>query len=129
MNEKIIDKVRTSVYALDIENRYKNSVYLSGWIIDKPMFIRHNNTNKESVSLVLAQFMRDSNGYAYMRTYHLMAFLPNIVEQFKNMIDISFVMCSCQLHFNNKTQKQYPQIYEMSIDCKLPIKLQESEEN
>lgn len=127
MNDKILDKVRTSMQALSIENAYKNLIYMSGWVIEKPHIIKHNKTGKESVSIVLTQFMRDSNGYAYMKTFYLVSYLPTIVKQFKEMKKVVFIICDCQMQFNSKCKIQYPQIYDMKVEYTLSIPLQERE--
>ena len=75
MNNDTLEKVRTSMQALSIENAYKNRACFSGWIIERPRIIKHDKTGRESVSLILVQFMRDSKGYAYMKTYNLISYV------------------------------------------------------
>ena len=129
MNKKTIEKVRKSLYAQDIENYYKNLVYLSGWVIDQPRIIKHDKTGKESVSFVIAQFKRDSSGYAYMNTFHLMSYVGPVVETIKKMKKISMIICDCQLQFNAKTHKHYPQVYDLKVECELPYDLDPESEN
>ena len=97
---------------------------MSGWVIDQPRIIKHSKTGQESVSFIISQFIRNSNGYAYMKTYHLMSYGAKVIEQIREMKNISFVCCNCELQFNAKTHKYYPQIFEMSVNCVLPYELE-----
>lgn len=127
MNNDTLEKVRTSIQALSIENAYKNRVFFSGWIIEKPRIIKHDKTGKESVSLILVQFMRDGKGYAYMKTYNLISYVTPIVETLKKQENICFIICDAQLQWNSKTKNYYPQMYDMQIETELGMKLDESE--
>lgn len=127
MNNKTLELVRKSAYALTVENAYKNVAYFSGWVVQRPRIIKHDKTGKESVSLILVQFMRDSKGYAYMKSYNLISYVTPIVEQWKKQDNICFIICDCQMQWNSKTKQNYPQIYDMKIETTLNIKLDESE--
>ena len=127
LNNKTLELVRKSAYALTVENAYKNVAYFSGWVVQRPRIIKHDKTGKESVSLILVQFMRDSKGYAYMKSYNLISYVTPIVEQWKKQDNICFIICDCQLQWNSKTKQNYPQIYDMKIETTLNIKLDESE--
>lgn len=127
MNNKTLELVRKSAYALTVENAYKNVAYFSGWVVQRPRIIKHDKTGKESVSLILVQFMRDGKGYAYMKSYNLISYVTPIVEQWKKQDNICFIICDCQMQWNSKTKQNYPQIYDMKIETTLNIKLDESE--
>lgn len=127
LNNKTLELVRKSAYALTVENAYKNIAYFSGWVVQRPRIIKHDKTGKESVSLILVQFMRDSKGYAYMKSYNLISYVTPIVEQWKKQDNICFIICDCQMQWNSKTKQNYPQIYDMKIETTLNIKLDESE--
>ncbi|MBO7715218.1 MAG: hypothetical protein J6S85_16740 [Methanobrevibacter sp.] len=127
MNNKTLELVRKSAYALTVENAYKNVAYFSGWVVQRPRIIKHDKTGKESVSLILVQFMRDGKGYAYMKSYNLISYVIPIIEQWKKQDNICFIICDCQMQWNSKTKQNYPQIYDMKIETTLNIKLDESE--
>ena len=127
LNNKTLELVRKSAYALTVENAYKNVAYFSGWVVQRPRIIKHDKTGKESVSLILVQFMRDSKGNAYMKSYNLISYVTPIVEQWKKQDNICFIICDCQMQWNSKTKQNYPQIYDMKIETTLNIKLDESE--
>lgn len=127
MNRETLNKVRKTTFALTIENFYKNIAHFSGWVIEKPHIIKHDKTGKESVSLILVQFMRDSKGYAYIKTYNLISYVTPIIEEWKKQENICFILCECQMQWNSKTRQMYPQIYDMKIDKTLNMKLDESE--
>jgi len=129
MNEKVIEKVRTSALALDIENNYRNVAFFSGWIIEQPRIIEHDKTGRESASFIIAQFNRDCNGRAYMKTFHLMTYVHTIVDQIKAMKRISFIVCGCQIQHNGKSGRMYPQVYNMKVQRELPIKLEPESED
>ena len=129
MKTQTLEKVRKTINAQDIDNCYKNLVYLSGWIIDKPRVITHDTLGRESVSFIIAQFNTNSEGFAYAKTFHLMSYVTPIVETIKSLTNISFIICKCQLQYNNKTKRFYPQVYELKVADKLAYPLdQESEE-
>jgi hypothetical protein len=128
LDRTIIDKVRKSNYALSIENFYQNVAYMSGWILSKPKIIKHDDSGRESASIIIAQFFRDENGFAYMKTFNLISYLPTLVAQFKELEYVTFISCVCQLQRNTKVKVLYPQVYEMILKPSLNIKLQESED-
>ena len=115
LNKEIVEKVRTSIYALPIENQYKNLAYFSGWVINKPTIVKHDKTGKESVSLVIVQFMRNPNGYAHVKTFNLVSYIPSIIEQFKKQKKVCYIICDCQFQWNTKLKQTYPSIYDMKI--------------
>lgn len=127
LNEELVEKVRKSQYALVIENKYKNLAYFSGWVITKPRFATHDKLGVESVSIIVAQFLRDSKGIAYMKTFNLISYVPNIVKMMKKQDKICFIICDCQLQFNAKTRQLYPQVYDLKIQTELPLKMGELE--
>lgn len=127
INRELVEKVRKSQYALTIENNYKNLAYFSGWVIMKPRFTKHDKLGVESVSIVISQFLRDNKGIAYMKTFNLISYLPNIVEMMKEQDKICFIICDCQMQFNAKTRQLYPQVYDLKIQTTLPLKMGEWE--
>lgn len=129
MNKETLEKVRTSMPALAMENAYKNSAYFSGWVVQKPRIIKHDKTGKESVSLILVQFLRDAKGYAYIKTYNLISYVTQIVETWKKQKNICLILCDCQMQWNSHTKQNYPQIYEMKIQMELNFKLDKESEN
>lgn len=129
MNNELLEKVRTSAFALSVENAYKNVCYFSGWIVQKPRIIKHDKSGVESVSLILVQFMRDSGGWAYLKTFHLISYVTPIIEQFKKQENVCFIVCDCQYQYNAKTKRCYPQIYDMKITMELNLKLAKESEN
>lgn len=123
MNNDTLEKVRKSLVALSIENTYKNRVFMSGWVIEKPRIIKHDKTGKESVSLILVQFMRDSKGYAYIKTYNLLSYVTPVIDQWKTQKKICFIICDGQLQWNSKTKNCYAQIYDMKVAYELDYEL------
>ena len=129
MKAKTIEKVRKSMQAQSIENCYKNLVCLSGWILDKPRVITHDTLGRESVSFIIAQFNRDRNGFSYMKTYHLLSYAKSVVNIIKELTSISFIICDCQLQYNNKTKRFYPHVYDLKVESILPLELDQESEN
>ena len=127
INKELLEKVRKSIPALSIENSYKNLAYFSGWVIQKPHIVKHDKTGKESISIILVQFMRDSKGWAYIKTFNLISYVIPIIEQWKKQEKVCFIICDCQMQWNSKTRQNYPQMYDMKIQIELDLKLDESE--
>ena len=127
MKIETLEKVRKSIPALSIENAYKNIAYFSGWVIQKPRIIKHDKTGRESVSIILVQFMRDPKGWAYLKSFNLISFVTPIIEQWKKQKKICFIICDCQLQWNNKSKQTYPQMYDMQINFELDMPLDEEE--
>lgn len=127
MKNETLEKVRKSAPALAIENAYKNTACFSGWVVQKPRIIKHDITGKESVSLIIVQFLRDAKGYAYMKSFNLISYVTPIVEMWKKQKNICFIICFCQMQWNRVTRQNYPQIYDMQITQALDLKLDEEE--
>lgn len=128
MNKDTIEKVRTSIYALTIENMYKNTVCLSGWIIPKPNFFKHDKTGKESVSFIIVQYIRDSQGYAYYKSYSLLSYVTQVIETLKNQKKICYIICDGQVQFSSLKKMFYPQIYDLRVIYSLDLDLESEEQ-
>ena len=54
LKETISDMLPNPIL-IDMTYKYRNNIELSGWIIRKPKFIKHDKTGVESCSLLLYQ--------------------------------------------------------------------------
>ena len=117
----IVDKLVLNPITIDMTYKYKNTVELSGWIIRKPKFIKHDKTGIESCSLILYQ-INNAKGEIRLESFNCMVYGQNLVDQLKKVDKVLFVatMGIMRHHFK---YGDYSQITEIETIAELDIRL------
>lgn len=126
--KKIIDKLVLNPITIDMQYKYRNNIDLSGWVLTKPKFIKHDITKVESCSLLLYQIY-NMNGTLKIECFSCMVYVKDLVEQLKKQENVFFVATVGKLRHSNKINSDYSQIVEMKTLLELDMPLFESEEN
>ena len=119
--KETLDKLIMTPAALDMCYKTKNSIDLSGWVIRKPKFIKHDKTGVESASLLLYQ-VNNANGEIKIETFSVMVYVKDLVEQLKKQQNILFVAIVGKLRHHYKLG-DYTQATEMLTLLELDIPL------
>ena len=119
--KETLDKLIMTPAALDMCYKTKNSIDLSGWVIRKPKFIKHDKTGVESASLLLYQ-VNNANGEIKVETFSVMVYVKDLVEQLKKQENILFVAIVGKLRHHYK-RGDYTQATEMLTLLELDIPL------
>lgn len=119
--KETLDKLIMTPAALDMCYKTKNSIDLSGWVIRKPKFIKHDKTGVESASLLLYQ-VNNANGEIKVETFSVMVYVKDLVEQLKKQQNILFVAIVGKLRHHYKLG-DYTQATEMLTLLELDIPL------
>ena len=119
--KETLDKLLVTPAALDMCYKTKNSIDLSGWVIRKPKFIKHDKTGVESASLLLYQ-VNNANGEIKIETFSVMVYVKDLVEQLKKQQNILFVAIVGKLRHHYKLG-DYTQATEMLTILELDIPL------
>lgn len=115
------DKLLTKSIVVDMGYKTKNNVELSGWIIRKPKFIKHDKTGVESCSLLLFQIL-NVNGEIKMESFNLMIYVKELIEQLKKQTNVLFVATVGKIRHHFK-YGDYSQVVEMQTIAELDIPL------
>lgn len=104
---------------VEMTYKYKNSVALSGWIIRKPRFIKHDITGVESCSLSLYQ-INNIRGQIKVESFCLMVYVKDLIQQLKEQKNILFIatMGKVRHHLNHG---DYTQVTEIETIAELDI--------
>lgn len=113
------DKLLLNPIVVDMGYKTKNSVELSGWIIRKPKFIKHDKTGVESCSLLLYQIM-NVGGEIKIESFNLMVYVKELIEQLKNQKKVLFVATVGKIRHHFK-YGDYSQVVEMETLAELDI--------
>lgn len=119
--KETLDKLIMTPAALDMCYKTKNSIDLSGWVVRKPKFIKHDKTGVESASLLLYQ-VNNANGEIKIETFSVMVYVKDLVEQLKKQENILFVAIVGKLRHHYKLG-DYTQATEMLTLLELDIPL------
>lgn len=119
--KETLDKLIMTPAAIDMCYKTKNSIDLSGWVIRKPKFIKHDKTGVESASLLLYQ-VNNANGEIKVETFSVMVYVKDLVEQLKKQQNILFVAIVGKLRHHYKLG-DYTQATEMLTLLELDIPL------
>jgi hypothetical protein len=117
----IIDKLVLNPITIDMTYKYKNTVELSGWIIRKPKFIKHDKTGVESCSLLLFQ-INNKNGEIKLESFNCMVYVKELIEQLKVQDKVLFVATIGKVRHHYK-YGDYSQIVEMQTLAELDLPL------
>ena len=109
----------TNPVLIDMTYRYKNNVELSGWIIRKPKFIKHDKTGVESTSLLLFQ-VNNTNGELKIESFSCMCYVKDLIEQLKDQKKVLFVAIVGKIRHHYK-YGDYTQIIEMKTLAELDL--------
>lgn len=114
-----IDSMLGNPVLTEMTYKYRNNVDLSGWIIRKPKFIKHDRTGVESVSLLLFQ-INNVNGELKIESFNCMCYVKELIEQLKKQKNILFVATVGKLRHHFK-YGDYSQVVEMQTLAELDI--------
>ena len=117
----IVDKLVLNPITIDMTYKYKNTVELSGWIIRKPKFIKHDKTGVESCSLLLFQ-INNKNGDIKLESFNCMVYVKELIEQLKVQEKVLFVATIGKVRHHYK-YGDYSQIVEMQTLAELDLPL------
>lgn len=117
----IVDKLVLNPITIDMTYKYKNTVELSGWIIRKPKFIKHDKTGVESCSLLLFQ-INNKNGEIKLESFNCMVYVKELIEQLKVQEKVLFVATIGKIRHHYK-YGDYSQIVEMQTLAELDLPL------
>lgn len=117
-----INKLALNPLVVDMKYKYRNSVELSGWIIAKPRFYKHDKLGVQSASLVLCQ-MTNANSEIKVERFSCMVYVKDLVEQLKKQENVFFVVAVGKLRYSPKIRNDYTQVVEMKTLMELDMPL------
>lgn len=109
----VINEIARNPLLIDTTYKYKNNIELTGFILRKPKFIKHDKKGVESCSLLLYQ-INNANGKIVMNCYGCMCYVKELVEQLKKQEKVIFVATVGKLRYSPKIHGDYDQIVEMT---------------
>ena len=116
-----IDLMLGNPVLTEMTYKYRNNVELSGWLIRKPKFIKHDRTGVESASLLLFQ-INNVNGELKIESFNCMCYVKELIEQLKKQKNILFVATVGKLRHHFK-YGDYSQVVEMQTLAELDLPL------
>ena len=119
--KETIDLMLHNPVTMDMTYKYRNGVELSGFIIRKPKFIKHDITGKESCSFILFQ-INNVNGEIRLDSYSCLTYVGTLIEQLKKIDKVLFVATLGKLRHHFKFG-DYTQVSEMETLAELDIDL------
>ena len=114
-----IDLMLGNPVLTEMTYKYRNNVELSGWIIRKPKFIKHDRTGVESASLLLFQ-INNVNGELKIESFNCMCYVKELIEQLKKQQKVLFVATVGKIRHHFK-YGDYSQVVEMQTLAELDM--------
>ena len=112
-----IDLMLGNPVITEMTYKYRNNVELSGWIIRKPKFIKHDRTGVESASILLYQ-INNVNGELKIESFNCMCYVKELIEQLKKQQKVLFVATVGKIRHHFK-YGDYSQVVEMKTLAEL----------
>jgi len=118
---ELINKLLIHPLLIEMTYKTKNQVELSGWILRKPKFIKHDKTGVESCSLPLYQ-ITNANGKIKFESFSCMVYVKDLIEQLKKIDKVLFIAAMGKVRHHPK-YGDYSQITEIQtlIELELPL--------
>ena len=117
--KETIDIMLEEPMLMEMTYKYRNDVELSGFIIRKPKFIKHDKTGVESCSLLLFQ-INNANGQLKLESFNCMVYVKDLIEQLKEQKNVLLVATVGKLRHHFK-YGDYSQVVEMKTLYELDI--------
>lgn len=114
-----IDLMLSNPVITEMTYKYRNNVELSGWIIRKPKFIKHDRTGVESASILLYQ-INNVNGELKIESFNCMCYVKDLIEQLKKQKKVLFVATVGKIRHHFKFG-DYSQVVEMKTLAELDV--------
>ena len=114
-----IDSMLGNPVLTEMTYKYRNNVELSGWIIRKPKFIKHDRTGVESASILLYQ-INNVNGELKIESFNCMCYVKDLIEQLKKQKKVLFVATVGKIRHHFK-YGDYSQVVEMKTLAELDV--------
>ena len=114
-----IDLMLGNPVITEMTYKYRNNVELSGWIIRKPKFIKHDRTGVESASILLYQ-INNVNGELKIESFNCMCYVKDLIEQLKKQKKVLFVATVGKIRHHFK-YGDYSQVVEMKTLAELDV--------
>ena len=127
LNDKI-KQIAESSLNFGMNNRYANSVQLSGWIMQKPKFSHNPRTNSKAVSFILFQVMTTPTGEIETNSFSVITYVDGIMEQLMKLEHVAFIVLIGKLVFNRFKKTVSPQLLQCEITHETDIELEPSYE-
>lgn len=119
----VIEEMVRHPATIEMAFKTKNSVELSGWVLRKPKFIKHDKTGVESCSLPLYQ-LTNSKGNAKIESFSTMIYNKDLVGKLKKVDTVIFIASVGKIR-HHKQYGDYVQISEIQTLIELDIPLAE----
>lgn len=91
---------------------YRNDIYLSGFILRKPRFYKHEKVGTESCAFMLYQIVVHSNEVK-VESFNCITYVTPLVEQFRKQKNAFFVAMTGKFRHSFKIDNNYVQVVEM----------------
>ena len=121
---EVIDNIGNDPIINDMTLKYKSNCAISGLILRKPKFIKHNNLGVESCSFVLYQIEKKL-GKTTLMSYSCMTFSKELIKQLKTLNNVILVATVGILLYSPKIKGLYSQVIEMKTLCEFEEELAE----
>lgn len=109
---KVIEEVMKNPVVVEMNYKNKNLVELSGYILVKPKFIKHDRTGIESCSFILFQ-LNNRKGVLNVDSFSCMCYVKELIEQFKTLDKVIYVAALGQLRYSKIVKNTYTQVGEI----------------
>lgn len=119
--DNVLDKLIRNPYLIDNTYKYHNRVELSGWVMRKPKFVKHDIKGTESCSFPLYQ-INNVYGYIKLESFSCMCYIKELVEQLKQLDNVIYIVVIGKVRHHKKLG-DYSQIYEIKTLAETDIPL------
>ena len=118
--EQVVNEILPSPILTEL--KYRNIVVLSGFILRKPKFIKHDKTDVESCSFILYQIVKNK-GITEISSQSCLVYATDLVNQLKGKNNVLFVATLGKFRYSGRVHNYYSHITEMEILYELDIEM------
>lgn len=109
--ELVLEMGKNPIY-VETQHKYRNNIDLSGYLLRKPKFIKHDKTGTESCSFLLYQLTQTIYGLD-IQIFSCITYVRELVEQLKENDKVLFLATVGKLRYSKKVHGLYTQVVEM----------------
>lgn len=101
--EQVVNELMELPFINDMTHKYRKEASISGFILRKPKYIKHDLTQKESCTFQIYQ-IDNEGGATKIYSYSIIAYTLDIIEQLKKLDKVCLVALVGTIFYSTKTK-------------------------
>lgn len=118
----IITETLEQPITVELNQKYKNNIDLTGFVLRKPKIITSKTSGIKSVSFILYQLHQNA-GFTRVTSYSCLSFDNDLIEQFAKLNNVVFLSVLGALRYSKVVKSTYCEAFKVNTSATFDIDL------